>query len=802
MIKNYITIALRNILKHKFFSLINILGLTIGMTSCLFIYIYVTDELSYDKFHRDAENIYRVGLHGIIGTQDINVSSTSYPLAAAMQNTIPGIEQTVRLWPRLQGMVVKNGTKAFTERTMYFADSSFFQFFDFKLVAGDAVTALKEPNSIVLTEETAIKYFDHEDPMGKTLVIGSDNTSYKVTGIAKAAPSNSHLKFNALMSFSTIDKDIYHGWSGNSLQTYVRKNPNTTVESVNTKLDELVEKYVGPELEQGLGLSFSEFKKKGGVYAYYVYPMLDTQLRSTQIQDDYQKSDIKYVYIFSIVGGFLLIIACINFMNLSTARSAGRAKEVGLRKTMGSARAPLMMQFLSESLFYGTLAVLLSVALCYLLLPYFNILSGKTLSFQSLNNVYFFVGAFSLILIVGILAGSYPAFYLTAFNATEVLKGKVRAGMKSKGIRSSLVVVQFAISIFLIISTAVVFNQLSFLQNRNLGMDKQNVITLQHLNKLGSNQEAFKKELLQLSGISAASFTNNRLPGQENTTVFREKGSDKDFLFETFYVDHDYQAVLKLELVEGRFFTNATQADTLSLILNEAAVKEFGWDGNVLSREVTNFNGDKPVVMKVVGVVKDFAFESMKDKVRPLILQYSPKLRFLMARYNGDAQQVIASIQTLWNRLANGEPFEYSFLDQNFDALFHSEKRLKNQATVFTGLAILVACLGLFALAAFTTEQRTKEIGIRKSLGASTAGLAFILSKEFTILVIIAFIPASVGAWYLSGYWLNSFAFRTEINPLLFVAGGLASLLVAWLTVGFQAIKAARSNPVKSLRYE
>jgi putative ABC transport system permease protein len=802
MIKNYFKVALRNVLKHKFFSFINILGLTIGMTSCLFIFIYVTDELSYDQFHRNPENIYRVGLHGIIGTQDINVSSTSYPLAAAMQTTIPGVEQTVRLWPRLQGMVVKNGTKAFTERTLYFADSTFFQFFDFELVQGDAATVLKEPNSIVLTEETALKYFDQEDPIGKTLVIGSDNRSYKVTGIAKAAPANSHLKFNALMSFSSVDKDIYHGWSGNSLQTYIRKTPATSIESVNTKLDELVEKYVGPELEQGLGISFADFKKNGGAYAYYIFPMTDTHLKSSHIQDDYQKSDIKYVYIFAIVGGFLLVIACINFMNLSTARSAGRAKEVGLRKTMGSARAPLMFQFLSESLLYGLVAVLLSVALCYLLLPYFNLLSGKLLTFQSLNNVYFGVGAILLILIVGLLAGSYPAFYLTAFNATEVLKGKVRSGMKSKGIRSSLVVVQFAISIFLIICTAVVFNQLDYLQSRNLGMDKQNVITLQHLTKLGSNQEPFKKELLQLSGISGASFTNNRLPGQENTTVFREKGSDKDYLFETFYVDHDYASVLKLELLEGRFFTNATQADTLSIIVNEAAVKEFGWHENILSREVLNFNGEKPVTMKVIGVVKDFAFESLKDKVRPLILQYSPKLRFLMVRYEGDPQQVVASIQGVWTRLANGEPFEYSFLDQNFDALFHSEKRLKNLATVFTGLAILVACLGLFALAAFTTEQRTKEIGIRKALGASTTGLTMILSREFTILVIISFVPAAAAAWYLSGFWLNGFAYRTEVSIWLFVLGGLLSLGVAWLTVAFQAFKAARTNPVNSLRYE
>ena len=800
MIRNYFKIALRNVLKHKFFSLINILGLTIGMTSCLFIYIFVRDELSFDKFHVGYENMYRVGLEGKIGTQEINVSTSSYPVAAAMQTNIPGIEKTVRLWPR-ESTVMKNGDKVFTEKDVYFADSTFIEFFSFKLIQGDASNALREPNTVVLTPELAAKYFGTQDPMGQTLVIGNDNQAFKVTGLIEKAPSNSHLQYTALLSFISAENTVFHGWTGNSFLTYVKKNANTSVESVNKKLNDLVEANVGPELEQGLGISWSDFKKNGGKYAYFIYPMSDTHLHASAIQDQFPNSDIKYVYIFAIIGAFILVIACINFMNLSTAKSAGRAKEVGLRKTLGSQRGQLIGQFLSESLLYGLVAIVLAIALCYLLLPSFNLLSGKTLSFHALSNFEFIASALALIFFVGVLAGSYPAFYLTSFNATEVLKGKVKAGLRSKGVRSSLVIVQFAISIFLIISTAIVFRQMSFLQNRNLGMDRQGVFTLRHLSRLGSNQEAFKTEILKQTGIAQASFTNNLLPGQQNTTVFREKGSDKDFLFETYHVDHDYQNVLKLEMKEGRFFTNAL-SDTLSVIVNEAAVKEFGWTDHLLTREVVNFNGDQPVAMRVVGVVNDFAFESMKDKVRPLILQYTPRTRFLMVRYTGNPQQAITQAQALWKNLAAGEPFEYVFLDQNFDNLFRSEQRLKNIATVFTTLAIFVACLGLFALAAFTTEQRTKEIGIRKALGASTTGLTYILSKEFTILVMIAFVPAAVGAWYLSGYWLNSFAFRTEISPLLFVFGGLASLVVAWLTVGFQALKAARSNPVNSLRYE
>ena len=799
MIKNYFKVALRSVLKHKFFSFINILGLSIGMLCCLFIFIYVKDELSYDKFHYDYQNIYRVGLDGKIGTQEISISTTSYPVASALKEVVPGIEQTVRLWPR-ENVVMKNGDKVFTENDCFYVDSTFIEFFSFQLIKGDAKKAFTQPSSAVLTPALAEKYFGKEDPMGKIIVVG-DNNSYTVTGIINPAPANSQIQYNALFSWITVDKEFFHGWTGNSLQTYVRKNPKTSVEEVNKKLEELVNKNVGPELQQGLGVSFEEFKKNGGKYAYYLFPMADTHLFISQLQDQWPNSDIKYVYIFSIVGIFILVIACINFMNLSTAKSAGRAKEVGLRKTLGSQRSQLIGQFLSESIIYSLVAIILAVAICYLLLPSFNLLSGKTLTFNALNNMQFIGSALLLVLVVGMLAGSYPAFYLTSFNAVEVLKGKVRAGMRSKGVRSSLVVVQFAISIFLIISTSIVFRQLSYLQERNMGMDRQGVFTLKHMGRLETNQEAFKKELSKQSGVTASSFTNNNLPGQQNTTVFREKGSEKDFLFETFAADHDYAKVLKLELKEGRFFED-NMADTMALVLNETAVREFGWTDNVVAKEVLNYNGPAPITMRVVGVVKDFAFESLKDKVRPVILQYSNKNRFLMIRYDGNPQQSIEQTQKLWNSFASGVPFEYTFLDQNFDNLFRSEQRLKNIATVFTVLAIFVACLGLFALAAFTTEQRTKEIGIRKALGATVSGLTFILSKEFTLLVIISFLPAAGAAWYFSGYWLDSFAFRTEIDPLLFIIGGLAAMIVAWVTVALQALKAARSNPIESLRYE
>ncbi|MEQ8303591.1 MAG: ABC transporter permease [Cyclobacteriaceae bacterium] len=801
MIRNYLKVALRNILKYKFFSAINVLGLSIGMACCLFIFIYVVDELSYDKFHEDVENIYRVGLQGRIAGQEIYTTSSSWPVGPTMQDEITGITDALRVWPRRAGLVFKNGDKAFTEKEVIYADSNFFEFFSFKLLEGDPATALKEPNTVVLTPSMASKYFGSENAVGKLLTIGNDNQSFKVTGIAQPAPSNSHFHYNAIISFMSARGLLFEGWTGNSLQTYVRKDAATKPELINTRLEEIVEKYVGPEVEQGLGFSFEEFKKQGGIYGYFVYPLTDTHLYST-LQDDVEPNgDIKYVYIFSLIGIFILIIACINFMNLSTAKSAGRAKEVGLRKTLGSLRGQMVWQFLSESIIYSAVAIVIALMVCYLTLPYFNLISGKALTLEAVKNGPFLLGVISLIVLVGFVAGSYPAFYLTSFNAVEVLKGKMRAGMKSKGVRSTLVVVQFAISIFLIIATAIVLQQLQYLQSKNLGMDKENVIILQNARRLGTNLEAFKNTVKQTAGVVNASYTNNTFPGVNNTTIFRGKGSEQDRLSGTYFADYDHMDVMKFELKEGRYFSRDFPSDSSTVVINEAAVKEFGWD-EPINKEILSLNGPEPVSLKVIGVVKDFNFESLKTEVRPMIITLTNTSNFLMVRYNGDPSAVLESVKESWAEYAPGDPFEYTFFDQDFDALFRSEQRLKNIFMVFAGLAIFIACLGLFALAAFTTEQRTKEIGIRKALGASVPNLTLLLSKEFTVLVLISFVPAAAAAWYFTNSWLQDFAYRVNISPLIFVLGGVIAFLVAWLTVGFQAMKAASANPTNSLRYE
>jgi putative ABC transport system permease protein len=802
MLQNYFKVALRNILKHKFYSALNIAGLAMGLASCFIIGLYVLDELTYDKFHSDHENIYSVALHGRIGGQELYTSSSSPPVGQAMVQGIPGVEQAVRL-RQWGNVVMKFEDKAFTETEVLLADSNFFQFFSFKLLKGEADKVLKEPNTMVMTPETAEKYFGKEDAVGKILTVGNDNQAYTVTGITEKPPGNSSIKYDILLS-GTSDPNLKSlQWTNNGLFTYIRKTPATSVESVNQKLEEFVKEHVGPELEAGFGVSFEEFQKNGGIYSYYIFPAEDIHLYQNELMDSLSpQSDIMYVYILGAVGAFILLIACINFMNLSTARSASRAKEVGLRKTLGSQRSKLILQFLAESFIYTLAGMIIAIAAMYLLMPSVQLLSGKELSFSSMLEPVMLMGVIGVFVLVAFMAGSYPAFYLTSFKPVDVLKGKMKAGLKSKGIRSTLVVVQFTISIFLIISTIIVYNQLNYLQEKNIGMDKQNVMILRNTGRLDKNRESFKQSIEGQSGIVAASYTNNVFPGINNTTVFRVAGTDQDRILGTYYTDYDQASTLKFEILQGEFFTKGHIADSSVCVINEAAVKEFGWEGDVLKRKITNYNGEKPFDMQVIGVVKDFNFESFKIKVRPLVIQFGAVHNNLMIRYDGAAKEAVEKVQAEWKRIAPNDPFEYAFLDERFDELFREEQRLGQVFTVLTGIAIFVACLGLLGLASFTAEQRTKEIGIRKVMGSTVGSVSSLLSKEFMILVGISFALASGIAYYFMDSWLSSFAYRVPLGVGAFLISGVLAGTIAWLTVSYHFIKAARSNPADSLRYE
>jgi putative ABC transport system permease protein len=801
MLKNYLTVALRNILKHKFFSAINIAGLSIGITVCLLVGLYVADDLSYDQFHHDAENIYRVGLSGKLAGQEINSTTTCTPLADALVQEIPGVESATRTW-EWGNTIFKNEDKAFMEPHVFMVDSNFFQFFSFELLEGDPAKVLMEPNTVVMTRAMANKYFGNEPAVGKMINVGNDNQAYKVTGICAETPHNSHFKFDAVLSGSNGDFFRRLEWTNNSLYTYYRKNPKASIAEIDEKLRVITIKNVGRELEKFLGMNFEAFEKNGGKYAYFSFPMTDTHLYSTHLDHDASEhSDIKYVYVLGAIGIFVLLIACINFMNLSTARSAGRAKEVGLRKTLGSFRSHLIGQFLAESVIYTVIAAVVSLIAVYAFLPSFNLLAGKQLTFLSVLTGPFVLSIIGLVLVVGLIAGSYPAFYLTSFNAVEVLKGKLKAGSKSKGIRSGLVIFQFSISIILLICTGVVFEQLTYMQEKNLGLDKQNVIILRNLSRLNNNQEPFKQALLAESNIEAASFSNNIFPGVSNNSVFREDGTTADRILGSYWADYDHQKVMKFEMEAGRYFSKDFPSDSSACVINEATMKEFGWT-DALHKKIISYNGDRPDTLNVIGVTKDFNFESLKSKVRPLIINLSSTNNSLQIRYTGSPKDAVVTAEAQWKKFATGEPFEYIFLDENFDEIFREEQRLSTMATVLTGLAILVACMGLFGLAAFMAEQRTKEIGIRKVMGASVSSLSIMLSKEFMILVGIAFLLAVVPAWYFMSSWLDSFAFRIDLPVWIFIVSGILAAVVAWLTISFQAIKAAVANPINSIRYE
>jgi putative ABC transport system permease protein len=803
MLTNYFKVAIRNIMKYKMFSAINILGMTIGITSCLMIILYVSHELSYDKFHTDADRIYQVGLNGKIGGQDIRVANTCPPMADALVSDIPEVESSMRIAQAFGQQIVRNGEKIFSEEKIFYVDSNFFDFFSYKIREGDIKTVLKDPNTVVLTERMAKKYFGNENPIGGLLVIGNENKTFKVTGLAENPPTNSHFDYNILISASSSE-NLKQGsiWLSNFMYTYFKTRTNVAVSAVEAKFIPMVEKYIGPELEKFMGTTLKQMQESGGAYGYYATNIKDIHLHSTSQGDLEPGGNIMYVYFFSGIGLFIIIIACINFMNLSTARSAGRAKEVGLRKALGSLRGQLIGQFIAESTLYSALAIMLAVTLCYYLLPAFNVLSGKELTMEVFTTPWFIGGLFALLFLVGILSGSYPAFYLTSFKPVEVLKGKVRAGAKSKGFRSFLVVFQFGLSIFLIIFTVVVYQQIQYMQKKNLGIDKNGVLILDNADRLGNNKEAFRNGLSQLTGISKVSYTNNTFPGVNNTTVFKTAGSEQDHIMGVYYADYDHQDVLRFELKDGRYFSKDYPSDSLAILINEAAAKEFGFEKPV-GEEVLYNNGQPTFTKyKVIGVIKNFNFESFKDQVRPLSILLTQNSSNLLVRYEGEPATVIQNVEKLWKQYSTNEPFEYAFMDENFDKLFRAEQRMGKLFSVFSGLAIFIASLGLFALAAFTAEQRTKEIGIRKSMGASVTSLTILLSKEFTKLVVIAFLPAAVCAWYVCNNWLDGFAYRIDISPWVFVLSGLAAIIIAWLTVSYQSIKTAIANPVNSLRYE
>ncbi len=789
-------------LRQKGYSFINIAGLSVGIAATLIIITYIVDETGYDTMHKDAARMYRIVCSGRLQGTAMEIANSPAPVAEAIQKAIPQIEETVRVgvWRTIP---IGYEDKHFTEQNVAVADSNFFRFFSFPVVKGNPDTFLKGTNKIVITEGVAKKYFGNDDPIGKIMYRGSDKIACEVTGVVKDAPANSHIQFDIVVSGESWEYMKNTQWTSNNLYTYFKVRDNADLNSVKEQLNKLAETNIGAEIEKYVGISFKEFKAQGNDFGLYIQPMLDIHLHSNLSDEFVPNGNIQYLYIFGVVAAFIILVACINFMNLSTARSANRAKEVGVRKTIGAFRSRLVFQFVSESLLYSIVSTLLAMVIIALSLEGFNILSGKHLTFSIFTSPLVIVSLIVFAIVIGLIAGSYPAFYLTSFKPTEVLKGKIRSGFRNSGLRNALVVFQFIISIALIFGSLVVYRQLKYMQEKNLGFDKENVVDLLHTFSLGKNAQAFKNEVASHPSFKGASFANNLPPRVSWTSAFRKGGSEQDFLLHIYQVDHDHLKTMGYEMSMGRFFEREFKSDTAAIILNDAAWKQMGYT-DIDDAVVLSYRSDPPTPLKVIGVMKDFNYQTLKDNVRPMavLLGGEPNFEMAVRLAPGNTQEQIKTLEGIWKKFASDAPFEYSFLDENFDLLFRAEQRMSQIILVFTFLAITIACLGLFGLAAYTAEQRAKEISIRKVMGASVPQVFILLSKDFTVLVMVAFVLATPLAWYFADQWLSGFAHRIAIDASYVIIAATVSFIIALLTISYQSIRAARENPVNSMRAE
>lgn len=803
MIKNYFKIAWRSLMKNKVFSLINTVGLSIGIAVSFIIFMYVKDELSFDKYNKNADRITRVIFQANINGGKINESSVMPPVAQAMKNDFPGVEDATRIMDYGSAKIIHNA-ETFKGERLAFADQNFFDIFTLSLIEGNAKTALVQPNSMVITKATAEKYFKNENAVGKTIGLNSKDDIYTVTGVMENIPSNSHFHFDMLASMSGWKDAASGSWMSSGFYTYLLLKPGVNYRDLETKFPAMLVKYMGPQIQQQMGLSLEQFRSKGNSLGFALQPLTSIHLHSQTTNEFEPGGNASYVYIFGVIAIFMLLIACINFINLSTAGASKRAKEVGIRKVAGSTRFQLIRQFLFESLLLTAFALFIAAILVNLALPVFNEIAAKQLKFDIKPAIAFVV----LGLLVGIAAGIYPAFYLSSFKPITVLKGKIKASHNSFGLRSGLVVFQFFISVSLIISTIVVYQQMKFIENKNIGYDKEQVLTIPNSYALGKNEPVFKEEMLKDSRVVNAtmSWYKPAGPSNYNNALAYPQGEENHLLNAVeYHVDEQYIPTMGMQLAAGRNFSKEFATDSLALVINESAARALGWNqmtaiGKTIIRQNSVRGNNVP--FHVIGVVKDFNFRSLHESISPLLMNLHPEGGLIFKIKTTNISGLLATMKKNWDAFNTDEPFTYSFMDDLFNKTYSAEQKTGTILNIFSLLIIFVACLGLFGLATYTAEQRTKEIGIRKVLGASVTQVTQMLSKEFLKLVLIASLIAFPVAWWAMNTWLQSFAYRIHINWWIFLVAGIAALLIALITVSFRAIKAALANPVESLRSE
>jgi len=800
MFKNFIKTAFRSLLKNKGFTTINIAGLALGLATSLLIVFYVVDELSYDKYNTNAQRIYRVNTDLKYGGNTSSFAISPPPLAAFLKNNFPEVEHAARLIHD-QGVRLKKGGEFIQEDKVLYADSEMFSVFTLPFINGDARTALSDPYTAVITESTAKRYFNNANAVGQTLIT-SNNTNYKITGVIKDVPAQSHFNYDFFLSIAGRTDAKSNDWNNISYTTYILFKPGTSIATSETKLAGLMKKQMGTDYER--------MEKSGNYMRLSVTPLTDVHLYSNRQYELGANSSASYVYIFSAIAMFVLLIACINFMNMSTARSANRAREVGVRKVLGSSRSYLIAQFLSESVLVTVGAAIIAVLAAWALLPLFNQMAGKEMVINAQTLLWLLPSVVVIVLVVGVLAGSYPAFYLSAFQPISVLKGTVASGFKGGNFRNFLVVFQFAISIFLIIGTLVIYNQLNYIQHKDLGYKRNQVMVIKNVNE-ASNAKVLKQEIKQLTGVENASLSGFLPTGVVRAPdgVFRDKTPDpKNALFtELWPVDEDYLNTMGMSLAKGRNFSKQLANDSLAIIINETAARMLGYTNDPLDKKLYRAVGvpNQPTMKEyhVIGVVKDFNFSSLRDNITPVVMLLGEDKGALSIKVNSaNLTSFIAQAERKWNALSPNQHFEYSFMDEDFNAAYRTEQHTGTLFLCFTTLAVVIACLGLFSLAAYAAEQRNKEIGIRKVLGASITNIVSMLSKDFIKLVLISFIIAAPLAWFSMQQWLQGFAYRQNIQWWIVALAGLGAVVIAFVTISSQSFKAAMANPAKSLKSE
>jgi putative ABC transport system permease protein len=793
--------------KHSGYLILNIIGLTIGLTSFLLITIYVLHELSYDRFHKNYENTYRIKVKGVMAGATLDQAITSAPMAGAMLTDYPEILHAVRI-NRSGAWLVKYGENRFNEDGVLFADSSFFSVFDFKLLNGDPKSALANPRSMILTEKFAKKYFGNEDPMGKRISLEADTNLYTITGVIQNIPANSHLKFDMLGSLNSLGDSRSTQWLNHNYYTYIVLKAGTKKSGIEAKFPEVVLKYVGPQLKKFVGITVEDFQKAGNQFGYELESLKDIHLKGAPQYKLEPSGSLTTVYIFAIIAVLILVIAIINYINLATAKSAGRAKEVGIRKVSGSDKTRLVFQFVGESLMIVTIAAVVASLLVLILTPSFNHLIGKEISLTLFSGYKGFLGLLTLIVIVGTAAGAYPAFVLASFNPVEVLKGTLNPGSISKTLRGILVVFQFTVSIVIIIGAFVVYGQLNFMTSADMGIEKKNLLVIRRPDALEKKLESFKEQVLQIPGVEKIA-NATAIPGTNNfnnNAFFLDNDPTKaTYLINQDRVSFGFAEVMGIKLADGRYFSKEYGTDTTAVMINERAVKALGLTDPV-GKYILQPNGPgKFDRFRIVGVLKDFNIASLHERITPVCFtlmkgNYEGYICIRLNRKN--MQGAIKSIENIWKDYTNRQPFQYSFFADDFNKNYEAEFKTGRIFILFSILAILIACLGLMGLITYMTTVRTREVGIRKTYGATKGIIVTLLSREVVILILISSLVAYPIAYFGIKFWLESFVEKISVSPIIYIVASIMVLAIGLVSIIYQALKAASYNPAESLRYK